>query len=102
MSPLARFSALLDAERQAALAADVGALAALQGDKESVLAELAAAPPSAEAQAEIVRKARTNVGLLRQLADLHRALLVDDGGAGMTYGPHGATRLEPVLALRRI
>ena len=102
MSALVRFSSLLDAERTAALAADLESLAALQIEKERTLAELGAAPPPPEEQAEIVRKARANVGLLRQLAELHRALLVGENAGSATYGPTGAPRMGDLVSLRRV
>jgi hypothetical protein len=102
VSPLARFSTLLDDERKAALSADLESLATLQGHKQRVLAELEAAPPTADEQADVVRKARANVGLLRQLAELHHALLAGESASTGTYGPNGVTRLEGTLSLRRL
>lgn len=101
MSALIRLSSLLDAEREAALAADVEALEALQAEKEQALAELAEAPPPSAAQSEIVKKARANLGLLRQLAELHQALLLGEGAMPATYGPTGVARIEDVVSLRR-
>jgi len=99
-TPLEQFSTLLDVERKAALAADVDTLSALQDHKAAVLAEMQSDPPTAQQQAEIVRKAHANIGLVRQLAELHRALLVGEAAAP-TYGPRGLTLMETTVSLRR-
>jgi len=103
MTELARaLGELLARERQAALLADVDALEALQADKRALLdeAERAGAldTPSFERLAAV---ARSNLGLIRQLVGLHRAL------AGMpppAYGADGQRRTtaEPVLVRRAL
>jgi len=102
MSALVRFSSLLDAERAAALAADVDALAELQAQKREAIRDLEAERPTEQAQALIVRKARANVGLLRQLAELHHALLTGEARGPVTYGPDGTTQLSSSFSLRRL
>lgn len=94
------FSSLLEEERTAALGADVGRLELLQDEKARVLAEMANDPPPLERQAELAARARGNVVLLRQLAELHRALLLEDGAPPVTYGRSGA-RASDGRSLRR-
>jgi hypothetical protein len=94
-------SSLLEAERAAALAADVDALGALQTEKESALVALAESSPTDEERLDLARRARSNLGLLRQLADLHRSLLGGDAPAPATYGPRGEPRVESRFSLRR-
>jgi len=92
---------IVDAERRAALSADVDALGALQVEKESALAALAESSPTDEEKLDLARRARSNLGLLRQLADLHRSLLVGDAPSPATYGPRGEPRVENRFSLRR-
>ena len=94
------FSALLDEERSAALGADVGRLVLLQEEKARVLAEMAEDPPPPELQATLAMRARGNIVLLRQLTELHRALLLEDGAPPLTYGRSGA-RESDSRSLRR-
>lgn len=70
----ARFSDLLELERNAALAADLALLEELQEKKRGIVDELAGAGlPAAELDA-LFKSARRNLALLRNLVDIHREL----------------------------
>jgi hypothetical protein len=92
----ARFGALLDEERAAALSADLDRLVALQAAKQAVLDEADARGGLSEAAvAAFARRARVNLGLLRQLVKLQRGLYgLDAPGAG--YGATGEPLADPV------
>jgi len=103
MADLARaLSDLLARERQAALHADVDALEALQADKRALLdeAERAGAidTPAFERLATV---ARSNLGLIRQLVGLHRALAGIEPAAYGADGRRTATA-DPVLVRRAL
>jgi hypothetical protein len=97
----ARFEALLREERQAALRADVVWLERLQGDKARALAEMSEDPPSADQREALALEARSNLVLLRQLTELHRALLLEHGAAPTTYGPNGVRAAPLACSTRR-
>ncbi len=96
-----RFEALLSQERAAALSADIGWLERLQSDKAKALEEMAEDPPLPERQEALALEARSNLVLLRQLSDLHRALLLEHGAAPTTYGPTGARSAPAFSSARR-
>ena len=93
--PAGRFEALLVEERTAALAADVTRLGELQNDKERVLQEMKVDPPPAWQNEAIALAARANVLLIRQLAELHRALLSEHGVGAVTYERSGRRVGDP-------
>jgi hypothetical protein len=96
-----RFEALLSEERRAALAADVGWLERLQTDKAEVLEQLSADPPPAERREALAIEARANLVLMRQLTELHRALLLEHGAPAATYGPDGLRTAPRLTSSRR-
>ena len=94
MTDLARaLSDLLARERQAALHADVEALETLQTEKRQLLDE-AERTGALETPAfdQLARVARSNLGLIRQLVSLHRAL------AGLPPAAYGANGRRTVSA----
>ena len=97
----ARFEALLGEERQAALQADVAWLERLQGDKARALAEMSDDPPPEDKREALALEARSNLVLLRQLTELHRALLLEHGAVPTTYGPDGVRAAPLALSVRR-
>lgn len=100
-SATSRFEVLLGEERQAALKADVGWLERLQGDKARALAEMNEDPPPADRREALALEARSNLVLLRQLTELHRALLLEHGAAPATYGPNGVRAAPLACSTRR-
>lgn len=100
-SATSRFEALLGEEREAALKADVGWLERLQGDKARALAEMSDDPPPTERRQALALEARSNLVLLRQLTELHRALLLEHGAGTATYGPTGVRASPLGLSTRR-
>ncbi len=102
MTDLARaMETLLARERASALRADVEDLELVQEDKRALLDRAAReggfAPGVLE---ELGDRARANVGLIRQLVSLHRALA---GLSPSGYRPDGRQRdTEPPLLSRRI
>ncbi|MBX7190579.1 MAG: hypothetical protein K1X94_00890 [Sandaracinaceae bacterium] len=96
-----RFEALLTQERAAALSADIGWLERLQADKALALEDMAKEPPPADRQEALALEARSNLVLLRQLSELHRALLLEHGAGSSTYGPNGARTAPAFTSARR-
>lgn len=96
-----RFEALLSDERRAALAADLGWLERVQADKADVIAQMSADPPTPERRESLAHEARANLVLLRQLSELHRALLLEHGAPATTYGPDGLRTAPRVTSTRR-
>ena len=86
MSPdIRELSDLLSRERAAALAADLDALETLQIEKRVLLDR--GIDTNDRAYPSLMRVARANVGLIRQLAALHRALAGID--TSPSYGSDG-------------
>lgn len=84
---VARFRALLAAERAAARRADTAALLGLQDEKREALAALRAEPAAFEAaRASLAEEAERNVALLRQLRQLYEGALSQSPA---TYGRVG-------------
>jgi hypothetical protein len=96
----ARFGSLLSEEREAALKADLGWLERLQGEKAVALEEMSQDPPAADEREALALEARSNLVLLRQLSELHRALLLEHGAISATYGPNGI-RSAPLASTTR-
>lgn len=81
---------LLDAERQAAVSADVDRLISLQWEKRVVIDQMRAAGEPARPPAELAERARGNLALMRHLVRCLRALAEPDGAA--TYTAAGARK----------
>ena len=96
-----RLEVLLGDERHAALAADVGWLERLQVDKAAAIAQLSDEPLSPEQGESLAMRARANLVLLRQLAELHRALLLEHAAPAATYGPDGLRTAPRLTSSRR-
>jgi len=84
---------LLDAERDAALRADVEGLVALQESKRQALDRLAGAELPAEVADPMGRRARSNLALMRHLVDCLRGVTGTQHNG--TYAPDGALAPRP-------
>lgn len=88
---LERIANLLVEERAAAIAADLDALERIQHEKRAALDEMEREEHIDEsARSKVIEQARANTRLLRQLADLHRALV--DHSVAQTYGARADVR----------
>jgi len=90
---LAELRELLEAERQAALRADVDGLLALQESKRVALAALDTRSLPAEELDPLSRRARSNVALMRHLVDCLRGLASTQTNG--TYAPDGGLAPRP-------
>ena len=91
MGAVEQFEELLRAEREAAIAADLDALERIQEQKLAALEPLGRELVLDErARSRVVREAQANTRLLRQLSELHRALV--ESAPDRTYGARGAVR----------
>ncbi|MCG8556066.1 MAG: hypothetical protein MJD61_12390 [Proteobacteria bacterium] len=93
-----RFRSLLEAERNAAVAADLDALLALQKDKRELVDELRGHGFDATVLPELAAKARANLQLMRHLVGVLRALTLPETDA---YTPRGAREDTPAGARGR-
>jgi hypothetical protein len=92
------FSALLDRERQAALRADVEALAALQEEKRGWLTRVKNGELEGSIAEELIARAHGNVGLIRNLVICLRGVL--GGDTEPTYTAKGLCPVAPEGSLR--
>lgn len=84
---------LLDAEREAALRADVEGLVALQESKRLALERLAGTKLAAAVADPMGRRARSNLALMRHLVDCLRGVTGTQHNG--TYSPDGALAPRP-------
>jgi hypothetical protein len=87
------FSALLDRERQAALSADVAALAELQEQKRAWLARVKNGELTGPIADELIARAHSNIGLIRNLVICLRGCL--GGESEPTYTSRGLRSVAP-------
>jgi hypothetical protein len=92
------FSALLDRERQAALSADVDALASLQDEKRAWLSRVKNGEFEAALADDLIARAHSNVGLIRNLVICLRGVLEADSEP--TYTSRGLRSIAPEGSLR--
>jgi hypothetical protein len=85
------FSSLLDRERQAALSADVEALAQLQEEKRAWLDKVKSGELEGSLADDLIARAHSNIGLIRNLVICLRGVL--GGDSEPTYTSRG---LRPV------
>ena len=93
-----RLRSLLDAERNAAVAADLDALVALQQDKRELVDELRGQGLDAPVLPELASKAHANLQLMRHLVGVLRALTLPEADA---YTPRGLREDAPAGARGR-
>jgi len=91
MDAAVEFSSLLDRERQAALSADVSALAELQEEKRAWLDRVKSGEFEGSLADDLVARAHSNIGLIRNLVTCLRGML--GGEDEPTYTSRG---LRPV------
>ena len=89
----AEFSALLDRERQAALSADVEGLAELQEEKRAWLARVKNGELKGPIADELIARAHSNIGLIRNLVICLRGVL--GGENEPTYTSRGLRSVAP-------
>jgi hypothetical protein len=92
------FSTLLDRERQAALSADIEALAELQEEKRALLAKLKNGEFEGSISDELITRAHSNVSLIRNLVVCLRGVLGGDNEP--TYTSKGLRSVAPEGSLR--
>ena len=89
-SPLRSLTSVLVRERRAALEANIDALVTLQHEKREILEEIGPAVLEGPAFRRLGEMARVNVGLIRQLVTVQRALAGFEAPDG--YGKDGKER----------
>lgn len=87
MTPAAAFLEVLESEREAALRADVDALAAVQERKREALAALLRSDPSEDVAADLRARAQANLRLIRHLVSCLQGIVSPQGP---TYTAAGA------------
>ena len=92
------FSSLLDRERQAALSADVEALAELQEEKRAWLIRVKNGELEGSLAEDLIARAHSNVGLIRNLVICLRGVL--GGDSEPTYTSRGLRSVAPEGSLR--